>query len=201
MKHGLVFRSSSESNPIFRCLCGRIFLSNKEFDQHIREERQPPSPNREIKDLSIYGDATDAASESDRKWFEEHPGQVWRVRRLFPLEFVLAPGFPDRRKYSLTYETSRGLCVAVRQIEPGRRVRLTVPIQPEFVDLKTGRPIAGPPLIPDRMDEMPPPLPPGLVSILEIHWKEVGAQSVLVGTSVPLSELLGDANEGGGGRT
>jgi hypothetical protein len=57
--------------------------------------------------------AAEAASETDRKWFEANPGESFYVRALVPNEFPpAAPGLNDSI-----------VCVLVHQVAPGMRIR------------------------------------------------------------------------------
>lgn len=57
--------------------------------------------------------AAEAASEMDRKWFEDNPGEEFYVRALVPNEFPPAsPGLNDSI-----------VCVLVHQVKPGFRIR------------------------------------------------------------------------------
>ncbi|WP_043367504.1 hypothetical protein [Belnapia sp. F-4-1] len=63
-------------------------------------------------------DALEAASEDDRLWFEAHPHRQHRIRPYKPGEGL--PGHPDPAPLP-----GHGLFVAVRQVQPGMRVRLS----------------------------------------------------------------------------
>ncbi len=54
-------------------------------------------------------DPVDIASEDDRRWFEAHPQEKWRIREIIAGEF--GPCQP------------KALRVLVMQIEPGVRMR------------------------------------------------------------------------------
>ena len=58
--------------------------------------------------------ATDKASDSDREWFENNPGEDSYIRDPFPDEF---PPMPAGQKIE---------AVLVRQIKPGVRMRMPV---------------------------------------------------------------------------
>jgi len=63
-------------------------------------------------------DALEAASEDDRLWFEAHPHRQHRIRPYMPGEGP--PGHPDP-----VPRPGHGLFVAVRQVKPGIRMRLS----------------------------------------------------------------------------
>ena len=59
--------------------------------------------------IGVNDDPVDIASEDDRRWFEEHPQETWRIRDIIAGEF--GPFQPQAFQ------------VLVMQIEPGIRMR------------------------------------------------------------------------------
>jgi hypothetical protein len=67
--------------------------------------------------------ATEKASESDRKWFARNPHREYRIRHHIPGEFQVPGEPPDSRYIDPTVWTRWTL---IKQLKPGMRVRCGV---------------------------------------------------------------------------
>lgn len=83
-----------------------------------RERRQPV-----VHPPSRFAEIIDAASERDREFFENHPGQEYCLRPYVPGEFWIGPAL-DSGEPPLAQDS----WVLVRQVAPGIRMRRPVSV-------------------------------------------------------------------------
>jgi hypothetical protein len=72
--------------------------------------------------LSANFASEERASRSDRKWFARNPHRTYRVRRYIPGEFPW-------KRFNGIDPAKFTLWTLVRQIEPGLRIRLALPVR------------------------------------------------------------------------
>jgi hypothetical protein len=96
---------------------------------------------------SIHSKAIDRACENDRKWFEDNPERICRLRSAMPYEFNGPVDDPPEGS------SWRAL---VTQIEPGMRVRAQVALPTEIRNEADDRQIASiaMPLLPEHLQRL-----------------------------------------------